>query len=171
MRRQKKVNQVKALEGLFQGQRSFYLLDYRRMNVAQSMELRKILKRHSYSFKVIKNRLALRALNEEYREKMRPYFQNPTAVAFAPQDPIGLARLIKNFSAQEKVLTVKGGIIEGKIFPAEKFEEIAKLPSREELLGKIGSMMAYPLIRLLRTWQAPLINLGRLLSQLSTHKK
>jgi large subunit ribosomal protein L10 len=65
---------------------------------------------------------------------------------------------------------VKGGILEGQVVAPERFDEISLLPSREVLLAKIGNLMAFPLIKLLRTWQAPLMNLGRMLSQLKTKK-
>lgn len=170
MKRERKEKSVKELRDLFRRNRSFYLLDFKNMTVAQSVDLRKILRKYSYSFKVVKNRLALRALKEEFPEDLRQYFENPTAVAFAPQDPVGLARILKDFSTQNRVLAVKGGILEGQVVAPERFDEISLLPSREVLLAKIGNLMAFPLIKLLRTWQAPLMNLGRMLNQLKTKK-
>jgi large subunit ribosomal protein L10 len=65
---------------------------------------------------------------------------------------------------------MKGGLVEGHYFPAARFEEIVKLASRRQLLGKVGYLMAYPLMQLLRTWQAPLTSVGSLLSQLKNKK-
>ncbi len=170
MKREAKEKLVKELEANFNNQNSFYLLDYTGMTVAQSVELRKILRKNDFAFRVVKNRLALRALRKDFPTELRAYFEKPTAVAFATRDPLRLARLLRDFSTRNKVLTVKGGLIDGQLVPPEKFEEVCSLPSREELLGKVGYMVAFPLIKLLRTWQAPLATLGRLLSQLKEKK-
>jgi len=170
VKREKKEVIVNELSGVFSNHSTFYLVDFKQMPVWQSVELRKLLRRNSYRLKVVKNRLALRALGEKVPDHLKPYFERPTAIAFAEKDPIGLARLLKDFSAQNKVLAVKGGIVEGQFLARERFDEVAKMTSREELLGKIGTLMAYPLMKLLRTFQAPLNNFGGLLGQLKNKK-
>jgi large subunit ribosomal protein L10 len=170
VKREAKANEVRELGEIFDRQTTVYLLDYTKMTVSQAVELRKLLRKNSYSLKVVKNRLALRALKDDIPPKLRSYFHKPTAVAFASAEPVKLARLLKDFSSQEKVLTFKGGLLEGQLVPPERFEEICRLASPRELLGKIGYLMAYPLMQLLRTWQAPLTNIGRLLSQLKDKK-
>ncbi|MEW5901131.1 MAG: 50S ribosomal protein L10 [Acidobacteriota bacterium] len=170
MKREEKAAVVKGLEEIFGRQKTIYLLDYTGMKVAQAMELRRLLRKNSYGFKVVKNRLALRALREEMPSDLRGYFQNPTALALAVNEPVKLARLLRNFSVENKVVSFKGGLIEGQLLPPERFEEVCKLASREEMLGKIASLMAFPLAQFLRTWQAPLSQLGRLLSQLKNKK-
>jgi large subunit ribosomal protein L10 len=161
---------VATLEGLFASSDTYYLVDFKRMTVAQSVELRKLMRKGGYTYKVIKNRLALRALGEKCPESLRPYFQKPTAVAFAAKDPIPLAKILKDFSNQGKVLAVKGGVVEGQLMPAARFDEVSKLPSRNELLGQLAGLMAHPLRRLLGTLQAPLGNFGVLLGELQKKK-
>ena len=170
MKREEKEKQIKELSEAFSSHDSFFLVDFINMSVAQAQEMRKLCRENSYSFRVVKNRLALRALKEEFPEDFKMSFQGSTAVAFAPQNPIGLARLIKDFSARNNVLSVKSGILEGQFLTADKFNEVANLTSRGELLARIGGLMAAPLMKLLRTWQAPLSGLGTLLSQLKTKK-
>ncbi|MFB0566606.1 MAG: 50S ribosomal protein L10 [Candidatus Aminicenantaceae bacterium] len=170
MKREGKEQVVKSLGEIFNRINTFYLVDFKGMNVSQSVELRKLMQENSFSFQVIKNRLALRALKEEFPESLRECFQGPTAIAFTSQDALGLARTIKDFSSKNNVLSVKGGILEGQFLASEKFDQIARLTSKKELLGKIGYLIAYPLIELIRTWQAPLLGLGRMLSQFKTKK-
>ena len=170
MKRADKEKQVKELSEAFDRYDNFFLVDFLNMSVAQAVEIRKLCRKNSFSFKVVKNRLALRALKEEFPDDLKLSFQGSTALAFAPQNPIGLARLIQDFSKQNKVLRVKAGILEGQFLTADKFNEVANLASREELLARIGGLMAAPLMKLLRTWQAPLSGLGTLLSQLKTKK-
>jgi len=161
---------VDSLERQFASSGSYYLVDYKRMTVAQAVELRKILRKNGFSYKVIKNRLALRALGESCPEALRPYFQKPTAVAFAAKDAIPLARILKDFSNQGKVLAVKSGQVEGQILAAGQFDEVCRMTSREDLVGKIAFLLASPLHGLMRTLQAPLGNVGVLLGELKRTK-
>lgn len=170
MKREKKVKQIEELNNLFARHDSFYILDFQGMTVAQATRLRKAIRQMGGAFKVIKNRLALRALRADLPAEVKTYFQKPTALAFPDGDPIALARFLRDFSTQNKVLRVKGGVIQGFVFPGEKFEEICRLSSRSELLAKFAYLMAYPLIQLLRTFQAPLAQFGFLLSQLKNKK-
>jgi large subunit ribosomal protein L10 len=170
VKQEEKQKLIRELEDHLARANSAYLLDYSRMTVAQAVTLRKLLRKNSYGIKVVKNRLALRALKADVPEPLRGYFQKPTAIAFAAQEPIKLARLLKDFSTQNKVLAFKGGLIEGQLLTPDRFEEVCRLSSKQELLGKIGYLMALPLTRLLRTWQAPVSQLGRLLSQLKEKK-
>lgn len=170
MKREKKEKIVEELKENFRHYQTFYLVDFINIPVSQFMELRKYFRENSYSIRVVKNRLALRALKEDFPEELKDFFQGPTALCFAQENPIGLARIIKDFSTKHKVLTVKGGVLEGQIFMGGQFVEIANMNSREELLAKIGYMIAFPLVKLARTWQAPLESLGRLLSHLNTNK-
>ena len=149
---------------------TFLLVDFEKMPVSKSAELRKKLRESSYSFRVVKNRLALRAIKSEIPEEVRENFKGATGIAFAQENPIGLARLIKEFSTQNKLLKVKGGIVEGMYLTTEKFNEIAALTSKRDLLAKIGYLMAAPMTTFLRTWQAPFSNLGSMLSQLKSKK-
>ena len=170
MKREDKEMQVRELTKVFSSCDNFYLVDFINMSVAQAVELRRLCRENDYTFRVIKNRLALRALKEEFPEELRESFQGSTAIAFAPQNPLGLARLLKEFSARNKVLNFKAGLLEGQFLTVDSFNEVAKLTSRNDLLARLGGLMAAPLMRLLRTWQAPLSGFGTLLSQLKSKK-
>jgi large subunit ribosomal protein L10 len=168
--KEKKESLVKEINSDFIKHDSFYLLDFINMPVAKTMELRKQLREKSYPIKVVKNRLALRALTDDLPENLKEHFRGPTAIAFASENPLLLARMIRDFSKQHKVLKFKAGLLEGQFLPESQFEDVANLTSREDLLAKLGFLMANPLMKLLRTWQAPMESLGRLLSQLKSKK-
>ncbi|MEE8377358.1 MAG: 50S ribosomal protein L10 [Candidatus Aminicenantaceae bacterium] len=168
--REKKEQQVEEIREFFVNHDSFYLLDFMKMPVKLAVEFRNQMRENSYSFLVVKNRLALRALKEDFPEDLKSQFRGPTAIAFAQENPIGLARLIKDFSVQHKVLSVKCGIVEGQFLEGEKFADIAMLTSKDDLLAKLVYLMAYPLITFLRTWQAPLNSVVSMLDQLKSQK-
>lgn len=168
--REKKENLVSEISENFASHDSFYLLDFINMPVAQATELRRQLHENSFPIKVVKNRLALRALTEDLPEDLKTHFRGPTAIAFASENPLQLARMLRDFSKQHKVLNFKAGLLEGQFLSKDKFEDVANLTSRDDLLAKVGYLMAHPLIKMLRTWQAPVESMGRLLSQLKSKK-
>jgi len=168
--REKKESFVKELNEDFNNYESFYLVDFVNMPVSKAVELRRELSKNAYVLRVVKNRLALRALKEDFPEELKEQFTGPTALAFAPEDPVGLARLIKDFSAKHKLLKVKAGVVEGRYLPGEDFLTVANLSSREDLLARLGFLMSYPLTQLLKTWQAPFRSMGSMLSQLKSKK-
>ena len=170
LNREKKEQQINDIHESFSKNDTFYLLDFMKMPVSLSVEFRKKMRENSYSFMVVKNRLALRALEGDFPEDLKSNFQGPTAIAFAQENPIGLARLIKDFSNQHKVLSVKCGIIEGKFLSEERFADIAQLTSKDDLLAKLGYLMAYPLMTFLRTMQAPLNSVASMLDQIKQKK-
>ncbi len=168
--REKKVKQVQDLAKIFEQNSTLYLIDYKKISVPKSMELRTQLRENNCSLKVIKNRLALRALTDELPLELKQYFQGPTAIAFTDENPIILARLLKDFIVQNKVLKVKAGLVEGEFLSEGQFPEIANLTSRDDLLAKLGYLIVYPLTQLLKTWQAPFNSFGSMLSQLKSKK-
>ncbi|MDI6846431.1 MAG: 50S ribosomal protein L10 [Candidatus Saccharicenans sp.] len=169
MRKETKQKIVRELEQLIQDNHTWYLIDYKQMPVWKMVELRKLLRRNNFRLKVVKNRLALRAISERYPE-LKPYFQKNNALAFTDRDPIALAKLLKEFSEQGKVLEIKAGVVEGHYLAPDLFGEIIKLNSKMDLIARIGYLMSYPLTQFLRTLQTPVVNMGRLLSALKDKK-
>jgi large subunit ribosomal protein L10 len=171
MKRDKKEDHIKQLSDILGRRDSFYLMDFTKVTVAQSVALRKALRKNSHGFRVVKNRLALKALDDRFPAALKGYFHQPTAIAYTDSDPVELAKALKEFSLQNKVLSVKGGLLQGHLFGPDRFEEIAKLASRPELLARFAGLMAAPLTRLLLTLQAPLGTLGRQMAQFKTGKE
>jgi large subunit ribosomal protein L10 len=167
---QKKASQIDNLKKDFEQNSSFYLIDFTKMSVSQSVLLRKKLRENSHKLRIIKNRLALRAFKDDFPEELKESFRGPTGIVFTEESPIALAKLIKEFSTEYKVLSVKAGYLEGHYLEKERFFDIAALSSKKDLIAKLAYLMASPLTKLLRTWQAPFISLGSMLSQLKTKK-
>lgn len=168
--RAKKEAQVQELADTFDQNSTIYLLDYVRIPVSKSVELRNQLRENDCSLRVVKNRLALRALKADLPEELKDFFQGPTAIAYTEENPIVLARLLKDFIAQNRILKVKGGLVEGRFLDGERFKEISSLTSKKDLIGKLGFLMAYPLMQFLRTLQTPTQSLGSMLGQLKDKK-
>jgi large subunit ribosomal protein L10 len=170
LNREKKEQKVKEIQEDFDSHDTLFLVDYVNIPVSKSIELRTQLREKQCSIKVIKNRLALKALENEVSEEFKENFRGPTAIAYTDENPVHLARILNDFIDTHKILGVKVGIVEGQVVTGERFKEIASLGSRKELMTKIGYLMAAPLIQFLRTWQAPLTSVGSMLSQLKSKK-
>jgi large subunit ribosomal protein L10 len=165
-----KAARIDEMKTIFADHGTFYAFDYNKMTVAQATDLRRTIRKNGAAFKVVKNRLALRSFREGLPDDLRKVFRQPTAIAYTAGDAIALARALKEFQVANKVLVLKGGVIEGLYFLPARFDEITKLASRTALLAKVGYLMAAPLQRFLGAMQAPLTHLGHRLNQLKDKK-
>ncbi len=169
MRRIQKENAVNELKERFNENANIFLVDFKGLTVSQSNELRNKMRECDSYFKVVKNRLALKAL-ESQDDKLAPLFRGPTAIAYNNHDPVKLAKILVSFSKENRVLKVKGGLAEGKFVEGNKINEIANLPSREVLMAKLTYLIAFPLINMLQLIKAPILNFGLLMNQLKDKK-
>ena len=138
------------------GAQSVVLVDYRGLTVEQDTRLRKELREAGVVYKVYKNTMMNFAFKGTDFEALAPYLEGPSAVAISTTDATAPARIICKFAKEAKALEVKGGVVEGIAYDAKGINEIAAIPSREELLSKLlGSM------------QSPITNFARVMKQLA----
>jgi large subunit ribosomal protein L10 len=114
---------------------------------------------------VVKNTLAMRAAKQTKMEQLEPYFQGPTAVAYHPNDVVGMARLLTEISKGNPNFAFKAALVEGKVVPATEIQAIASMPSKEVLLSKLVFLLKAPLQRLTMVLKAPVRNLDLVLQQ------
>lgn len=132
------------------------LVDYRGLTVDQDTKLRKELREAGVTYKVYKNTMMNFAFKGTSCEALAPYLEGPSAVAVSKTDATAAARVICKFAKTAPALEVKGGIVEGIAFDSKGIENIALIPSRDELLGK-----------LLGSIQSPITNFARVMKQLA----
>lgn len=135
---------------------SVVLVDYRGLTVEQDTQLRKQLREANITYKVYKNTMMNFAFKGTDCEALLPYLAGPSAVAISTEDATAPARVLCKFAKTAEALEVKGGIVEGIAYDADGIKEIAKIPSREELLSK-----------LLGSIQSPIANFARVMNQLA----
>ena len=131
-----------------------FLVDYKGVTVTEVSELRNKVREVGGRYEVVKNRLVLRAIGGEALEELGNQFQGPTAVAFSSDDPVGLAKAVTDFAKDVPAIEVKGGLVEGQSVAAEDVKEIALMPSREALLGKLAFLLQSPISSFVRTLAA-----------------
>ncbi len=114
------------------------LADYRGITVADVTELRADLRKSEAEYSVIKNNIIRRALAEAKIEGLDDVLVGPTAIVIDNNDYSAPAKVIYKYAKDSETYKIKGGILEGKVISAEEIIELAKLPSKEELLSKLA---------------------------------
>ena len=135
---------------------SVVLVDHRGLTVAQDTELRKQLREAGVVYKVYKNTMIRFAGKGTAFEALEPNLEGPTALAVSKTDATAPARILCKFAKNAKALELKAGVVEGTLYDVDALNELAKIPSREELLSK-----------LLGSLQSPITNLARVLNQIA----
>ena len=147
-----------------------FLLDFKGLSVPQVTILRDRIREIGGSYRVVKNRLVLRAIEGQPMAELKEHFVGPTAVAFTADDPVGLAKVLTEFRKEAKCIELKGGLVEGSPVAAEQVEDIAKMPTRDELLAKLLYLLQSPITRLARGLSAIPRQLVIVLDQVSQSK-
>ena len=168
MNSQEKEASVSALVDQFKGAELAVLIGYQGCTCAELTSLRKKLKPSGAKFAVVKNSLASRALKGTDGEKLEDLFVGPTGVIWSPEDPVGPAKVLKDFAKEIEKFSIKGGIIGDKILSTKDIETLAALPSREEILSNLLALINAPATRLLQTMNAPATQLVRTLGAWQT---
>ena len=132
------------------------LVDHRGLTVEQDTQLRRQLREAGVSYKVYKNTMMKRAFEGTDFAELDKLLDGPSALALAEEDVTAPARVLVQFAKTANKLEIKGAIIEGTYYDVAGVEELAKVPSREELLG-----------RLFGSWKSPISNIARVLNQIA----
>jgi large subunit ribosomal protein L10 len=143
MKRTDKEQLVAELKEKIQGASALYYTDFTGLNVKRMTQLRRSLRKAGVEYVVIKNSLALRAVNESglIGERLR----GPTGLVVT-KDPIGAAKIITDFAkANDARPAVKGGVFEGKQIDKAQVTKLASMPSREQMLSELGASMQAPM--------------------------
>ncbi|MCL2865075.1 MAG: 50S ribosomal protein L10 [Lachnospiraceae bacterium] len=135
---------------------SVVLVDYRGLTVEQDTALRKELREAGVVYKVYKNTMMRRAFEGTEFAGLDAYLVGPNAIAISRDDATLAARILSKFAKTANKLELKAGVVEGSLYDVAGMNEIAKVPSREELLS-----------RLLGSMQSPITNFARVLKQIS----
>jgi large subunit ribosomal protein L10 len=167
MNREQKTAAVKEIAGQIGDAEAVFAIDYRGISVTQAAELRARLAESKATFKVVKNRLAKRALEDaEGADGLEPLLEGPTALTFVAGDPVTAAKAIATFARENNVLAYKGGLMEGEPLEPEQFTLIARLPGLDVLHTQLVGAVASPLTGLTRGLASLLSGLASQLAQI-----
>jgi large subunit ribosomal protein L10 len=130
---------------------SAVVADYRGLSVAEMTNLRLKARETGVYLKVVRNTLAKRAVAGTEYECLTDALVGPTVLAFSQEDPGAAARLIKDFAKDHDALEVKALAVGGVAYEAKDIDVLAKLPTRDEAIAQLMSVMQAPVAKFVRT--------------------
>lgn len=131
-----------------------FLLGYQGITVPQVTALREKVRGSGGQYVVVKNTLALRAIDGAALAALNEHFVGPTAVVYSEKDPVSLAKALTDFAKDVPAVKFKAGLVEGRAIAADQIKDIAALPSREELIAKLLFLLQSPITRFVRVLAA-----------------
>ncbi len=144
MKREEK-NQIVADVAKVAGRaRGMFFTDFTGLTVEEATELRREFRKSGIDYRVVKNTLIQKALeNVTGYDTIYPKLVGPTGVAFAFDDPVAPAKIIRKFSEKHNKLSLKVCVLEREVYDGSKLDELARLPGRKEMMaGILGSIQA-----------------------------
>ena len=141
MRLEKKQKITEDLHERFSKSAIVVVADYKGLDVSAMNALRRKLREEDIEFQVAKNTLLIRAAKDTEVALIEDYFKGPSAVALSYTDPVAPAKILSQFAKDNQKLEIKGGVLKNKVLDVDAIKALAKLPSREVLLGQLLAVL------------------------------
>jgi large subunit ribosomal protein L10 len=144
MKRTEKEQIVAEVTEVVRRSRGMFFTDFTGLTVEQATELRREFRKSGIEYRVVKNTLIRKALESMTGyDKVYDKLVGPTGVAFAFEDPVSPARIIQKFREKHNRLSLKVCVLEKEVYDGAKLTELARLPSRKEMMAAVaGSIQA-----------------------------
>lgn len=160
--RQEKAELIETLQTTLNASSTVVVTHQVGMTVAESSDLRAKMREAGAGFKVTKNRIAKLALKGTRYEELEGMFTGPTAIGTSA-DPVAAAKALVEFAKDNDKLTIIGGSMDGKTLDKAGVEALAKMPSLDELRGKLVGLIQAPAAKIARVTQAPAGKVARVI--------
>ena len=170
MARPEKEAAVEELKSNIEGSTIAIVTQYKGITVEEVTILRAQLRENNVVYKVYKNTLAKRALDDLGFSEAVEFMEGPIAWAFC-SDPVTPAKLLKEFSKNVKAIVMRGGILDGKPVGADQLNALAVLPSKDQLLAQVVGTIAMPMRNLVGALSAVPRNMVNVLDQIRKQKE
>ncbi|PYR93670.1 MAG: 50S ribosomal protein L10 [Acidobacteria bacterium] len=152
--RASKEEELQDLERAFKATESAIVVDYKGLKVPEVTELRRQVRGARGSYKVVKNTLAKRALKGTPFEPLSEHFVGTTAVAYAGEDPVALAKVLTTFAKDKPALQIKAAVVQGRAVRPGEVIELAALPGKPELYAKLLFVLQAPMVQIVSVLNA-----------------
>ncbi|MEA4922860.1 MAG: 50S ribosomal protein L10 [Eubacteriaceae bacterium] len=145
---------IDEIKGKLEDAQSAVIIDYIGTTVEEANEMRKMLRDEEVDYTVYKNTLMKRAIEGTGYEDLAQILEGPSAIAISKSDATAPARVLSKAIKKMDKMAFKGGIVEGNFYDAEALVQLAKIPSREELIAKFMGSIQSPVSKAVRTFAA-----------------
>ena len=163
MDRAQKAESIETLKGVFEAAGAIVVTHNMGLTVAELSDLRGRLRKEGAAYKVVKNRLAQKALNGGAGEAAGALFKGPVGIAYAP-DAVSAAKVVTQYAKDNEKFVIVGGIMGESVLDAKAVDALAKLPSLDQLRAKLVGLIQAPATRIAGVIQAPAAQLARVFS-------
>jgi len=168
MDRAQKAESIETLKGVFAGAGAVVVTHYLGLTVAEMTDLRGRLRKEGASLKVVKNRLAQKALDGVGGQGGYDLFSGPVAIAYGA-DAVSAAKVVTQYAKDNEKFSVIGGLLDKSIvLDVDGVKALATLPSLDQLRGKIIGLIQAPATKVAGVLQAPAAQLARVFSAYAT---
>lgn len=154
--REKKEEIVADLIAKFSRSKAAILTDYRGLTVAEISQLRNKMREVESGYHVVKNRLTKLAMEKAGLPVPESLLTGPTAIGFCYEDAVAPTKVLVEFAKESKNLSIKGGLLGGKVITPSEVLALAALPSRETLLAQVIAGMQAPIAGLVNVLKGPM---------------
>jgi len=169
--RQKKEEILKELEGDFKDSKIIIFVNFHGLGVSLTNKLRRLLREINAKYLVAKKTLIKKALGSVNLLENVPKMEGEIALVVSKDDPLAPAKILDKFIKENKLLAFIGGVYDGKYIDSKTIKEIASIPSREILFGKLVYVIVSPQRGLVVTLNGVIRNLVGVLSQIAASDK
>ena len=164
----KKADKKKDIDALRQDlehSQNLFVTGYEKLRVNQDFELRKIVRGAGGKYRVIKNDLAEKASEGTPSGQVLGNLRGMTSLAYTEGDPVALAKALTAYAKTNPTFTFKAGMVEGRVIDIKTINELATMPSKEEIFAKLLFLIHAPAQRLVTTLNAVGRNLAVVIDQ------
>ncbi|PLX17884.1 MAG: 50S ribosomal protein L10 [Candidatus Muiribacterium halophilum] len=170
-----KITKVEELRKKLDKAVSVAVTDYKGLTVAEITELRKKYRENDVEYMVVKNTLISKAIEGIEFPEMDSALKGPTALAISYEDPIApvkvTSKFIDDLPKNRKLLTIKAGVLEGRIINEAEIKALADMPSREELITRLVRAFNSPLQGFVNVCAGPLKNFAQVVNAIKEKKE
>jgi large subunit ribosomal protein L10 len=142
--REKKEQLVADYVDMFSRSKALLITDYRGLTVSGMESLRAQIREAGGGYSIVKNTLAILALEASNLPVPEDMLKGPTAIGFAYDEVPAVAKVLDDFAKDTKILQIKGGVMEGKVLSPSQVNSLASMPPREVILAQLLGLIQQP---------------------------
>ena len=160
-----KKKDIDALRQDLERAKNLFVTGYEKLRVDQDFELRKTIRGAGGKYRVVKNNLAEKASEGTASEQVLKNLRGMTSVAYTTNDPVALAKALTAYAKANPTFTFKAGMVEGRVIDVKAINDLATMPSKEEIFAKLLFLINAPAQRLVTAINAVGRNLAVVVDQ------
>jgi len=163
--KEQKKKDIDALRQDLERAQNLFVTGYEKLRVDQDFELRKIVRGAGGKYRVVKNNLANKASEGTVSEQVLKDLRGMTSLAYTTGDPVALAKALTTYAKANPTFTFKAGVVEGRVIDVKAINDLATMPSKEEIFAKLLFLINAPAQRLVTAMNAVGRNLAVVVDQ------